>query len=69
LWNAAHPDVPLRCFLRIRREPVFRILRIDSQAGEITVTVEHGDAAKGKGIRRTFLLKRDDRWKLRAEVV
>ena len=26
LWNAGHPDVPLHCFLRMRREPVFRIL-------------------------------------------
>lgn len=69
LWNAAHPDVPLHCFLRIRREPVFRILSIDSKSGQITVTIEHGEAAKGKATRRTFLLKRDDRWKLRAEPV
>ena len=54
-------------FLRIRREPVFRILSIDSKSGEIAVTIEHGEAAKGRGTRRTFLLKRDDSWKLRAE--
>ncbi len=66
LWNAAHPDVPLHCFLRIRREPVFRVLNIDSKPGEITVFIEHGDAAKGKGTRRSFLLKRDGLWKLRA---
>ena len=24
LWNAGHPDVPLHCFFRLRREPVFR---------------------------------------------
>ena len=28
LWNASHPDVPLHCFLRMRREPVFRISSI-----------------------------------------
>jgi hypothetical protein len=67
LWNVAHPDVPLYCFLRIRREPVFRILSIDSKSGEIAVTIEHGEAAKGRGTRRSFLLKRDDSWKLRAE--
>jgi hypothetical protein len=68
LWNAAHPDVPLHCFLRIRREPVFRILSLESKAGEIRVLIEHGEAARGKGTRREFLLKRDDSWKLRVEL-
>ncbi|HEY1120314.1 MAG TPA: hypothetical protein VGE67_01885, partial [Haloferula sp.] len=26
LWNAGHADVPLHCFFRMRRDPVFRIL-------------------------------------------
>jgi len=69
LWNAAHPDVPLHCFLRPRREPVFRILNLDARSGEIRVLIEHGHAAKGKGTRRTFLMKRDDHWKLKAESV
>ncbi|MES2658920.1 MAG: hypothetical protein V4689_09895 [Verrucomicrobiota bacterium] len=69
LWNAGHPDVPLHCFLRIRREPVFRILSLESKAGEIRVLIEHGEAARGKGTKREFLLKRDDSWKLRAEAV
>jgi hypothetical protein len=69
LWNAAHPDVPLYCFLRIRREPVFRILRLDVQAGEVRVVIEHGQAAKGKGTRQSFLLKRDDQWKLKVDPV
>lgn len=67
LWNAAHADVPLHCFLRVRREPVFRILTLDSKAGEIQVAVEYGSAGKGQGTRRTFLLKRDDSWKLKAQ--
>lgn len=65
LWNAEHPDVPLHCFFRIRREPVFRILSVESRDGEIRVTTEHGEAAKGKGTRRSFLLRRDEAWKLR----
>ncbi len=69
LWNASHPDVPLHCFLRIRREPVFRILSIEARSGEFVVLVEHGLAAKGKAERKMFLLKRDERWKLRAMVV
>jgi hypothetical protein len=65
LWNASHPDIPLHCFLRIRREPVFRILSLESKAGEILVLTEFGEAARGKGTRRLFQLKRDGFWKLK----
>lgn len=65
LWNASHPDVPLHCFLRMRREPVFRILSIDTAGGEARVTIEYGEAARGKGTRRLFVLRRDPQWKLR----
>ena len=69
LWNAAHPDVPLHCFLRIRREPVFRILSLQALSGEIRLVIEHGQAARGKGTRRRFTLKRNDHWKLKIESV
>lgn len=69
LWNAAHPDVPLHCFLRIRRSPVFRILQLDLRSELVEVIVEHGDAGRGKGTRRMFVLKRDEHWHLRAEAV
>lgn len=69
LWNAAHPDVPLHCFLRIRREPVFRILEMTHKSEDIMVVIEYGQAGRGKGTRRRFLLKRDDVWRLRAEAV
>ena len=67
LWNAAHPDVPLHCFLRIRREPVFRILSMNRRSDDIELLVEHGEAGRGRGTRRMFVLKRDDQWRLRAE--
>jgi hypothetical protein len=67
LWNAAHPDVPLHCFLRIRRSPVFRILRLDLRPESIGVLVEYGEAGRGRGTRRMFILKRDGAWRLRAE--
>ncbi len=67
LWNAAHPDVPLHCFLRIRRTPVFRILHLDHRQDSIEIVVEHGHAGRGRGTRRRFRLARDDRWRLRAE--
>lgn len=65
LWNAAHPDVPLHCFLRMRREPVFRILAIRLHGEEISVEVEHGSSKRGQGSRRTFVLKRTEFWRLR----
>lgn len=68
LWNAAHPDVPLHCFLRIRRAPVFRILQFDHRSNSIDVLVEHGEAGRGRGTRQLFRLKRDDHWHLRAEI-
>jgi hypothetical protein len=64
LWNAAHPDVPLHCFLRIRREPVFRILTIRIKGETSEVLVEYGEAARGKATRRLFVLRRDDCWRL-----
>jgi hypothetical protein len=56
LWNAHHPDVPLFCFLRLRREPVFRVIRIASEAGAVTVTVEYGTADPRLITRETFVL-------------
>lgn len=42
LWNALHPDVPLHCFFRMRRQPVFQLLRIENRNGLIRVRVQHG---------------------------
>ena len=69
LWNAGHPDVPLHCFLRMRREPVFRILSVSANSGEFRVSVEYGNAAKGKATRQILQLKRDEQWKLKARVI
>lgn len=67
LWNAAHPDVPIHCFLRIRREPVFRLIDVRHRPEEIEVIVEHCQGARGKGTRRIFVLKRDGLWRLVVE--
>lgn len=70
LWNAAHPDVPLHCFLRMRRDPVFRILSLDSGPAGIRVCIEFGDLTNGRRAqRRHFILTRDSQWKLRAAAV
>jgi hypothetical protein len=68
LWNADHPDVPLHCFLRMRREPVFRILQLTQRDEVIELNVEHGEAKRGRGTRETFILRRDEHWRLRVVV-
>jgi hypothetical protein len=65
LWNASHPDVPLHCFLRIRREPVFRILRMVVRDEIVELIVEHGAAGRGRGTQQSFMLRRDNQWRLK----
>lgn len=59
LWNAGHRDVPLYCFFRLRREPVFRLIRIKMDPLAVTAVVEHGRAAKRHTTRQEFKLVRD----------
>lgn len=59
LWNADHMDVPLHCFLRSRRAPLFQVLKIVSAPFLLTVTVEHGGVKKGEATRELFTLERD----------
>lgn len=66
LWNATHPDVPLHCFVRIRKEPIFRVDAIETKEGMILVHVRYGSAAKNQATKRVFTLKRGADWKLRA---
>jgi len=65
LWNASHPDVPLHCFVRIRREPIFRVDLIEQKGESTFVEVRYGSAEKGKATRQRFTLKRGADWKLR----
>lgn len=69
LWNAAHPDVPLHCYLRIRREPVFRIVSLERRKDVFELVTEHGEAGKGRATRTCFILRRDKHWALKAEAV
>ena len=64
LWNASHPDVPLYCFLRMRRAPVFRIAALELKGEVANVRVEYGEAGKGRATTRDFRLKRDASWRL-----
>jgi hypothetical protein len=59
LWNADRPHLPLHCFLRTRREPVFRVLRVSSEPFLVLVTVEFGGAKRSEAVRERFSFERD----------
>lgn len=59
LWNADHTRLPLYCFLRSRREPIFRVLKISSAPFIMTIHVEYGSAIKGQATREKFIFGRD----------
>ncbi len=59
LWNADHPHLPLYCFLRSRREPVFRVLRVSTAPFTVAVSVEFGSARKSDAFRERFSFERD----------
>ena len=59
LWNAGHRDVPLHCFFRLRREPVFRIIKIEMQPLTVRVVLERGAASKRHTTREEYVLHRD----------
>ena len=65
LWNALHDDVPLHCFLRIRRAPVFRVVSIEQSGSWLVVVTEHGPLSKRLMERRKFMLQRNASRKLR----
>ena len=62
LWNAPHPDVPLHCFFRIRKEPVFQILSIEAIGDTVELHLEIHQSRN----RERVTLVRDDRWQLSA---
>lgn len=68
LWNASHPDVPLHCFIRMKREPVFRIVRFQSEGNTVDIHVEYGRTTSPAGLKvEAFRLTRDDQWNLRVQ--
>ncbi len=65
LWNASHEDVPLHCFMRMKRRPRFRIVVIATGAGgRVFCTTEH-DCEEAGRVRVQWKLSRDHAWRLR----
>ncbi len=59
LWNAQHPHMPLHCFIRTKREPVFRVVSLTVLGQATFVTVEHGQAGKNQAVREEFSFRRN----------
>lgn len=59
LWNASHRQMPLHCFVRMKVEPIFRVVKMEVTPMKVTVRVEYGESAKDKIIRETIVLHRD----------
>ncbi|MFT3992627.1 MAG: hypothetical protein QM680_14630 [Luteolibacter sp.] len=64
LWNASHPDLPLYSFLRMRREPVLRLVAMDESQGRMSVKVEFGPAKRGQTRSAVYHFVRDAHWNL-----
>ncbi|MEM9081921.1 MAG: hypothetical protein AAGC74_14650 [Verrucomicrobiota bacterium] len=58
-WNAGHRDVSMHCFFRFRREPVFRILKMEQSGARVKLEVEYGAKERKKATREAFTLYRD----------
>ena len=67
LWNADHLHVPLHCFFRSRREPVFRVVRLEVGPQWLAVTVEHGAAEAALTVREELRFRRNRRGDLQLE--
>lgn len=59
LWNVSHGDVPLHCFFRCTRAPIFRLRGLEVAAQRAVLEIEHGPEPV-QGVRVT--LQRDLQW-------
>lgn len=59
LWNALHQDVPLHCFIRMRHEPVFRIVKLQIKPQLARIAVEYGRAERHESTAEVISLRRN----------
>ncbi|TLD71047.1 hypothetical protein FEM03_09040 [Phragmitibacter flavus] len=60
LWNADRPLIPLYCFLRTRRDPIFRVIKIETAPFVVIAHIEYGNASSEKPTRERFSFDRDN---------
>lgn len=59
IWNAGHKLVPLYCFLRMKRAPVFRVITMEVLPSMVGIVVEYGRAKKSECTREEITLRRN----------
>jgi hypothetical protein len=59
LWDADRPEIPLHCFFRSSRAPIFRLLSIASASYIFTVRVEYGASDRSTTICEKITFTRD----------
>jgi hypothetical protein len=64
LWNAAHFHVPLHCFIRCKRAPIFRVKKMTSTAMSVTVWIEYNEQEGEEIFREKIHLMRTRKWQL-----
>lgn len=62
LWNASHTHIPLHCFLRTKRAPLFRVKKMNTSAVSATVWVEYNEDEGKQVVTEKFHLVRNRRW-------
>lgn len=67
LWNAGHWHVPLHCFIRSRKDPVFRIKELHVSGPRVILRIEHGSSQGRKVTREEVTLRRNRIGELVAE--
>lgn len=66
LWNVNHWDLPLHCFLRHKREPLFIIEEAFIRSSRAMLLVEHGSGQKANRIRERIHFERHWRGEMKA---
>ncbi len=59
LWNAGHSHVPLYCFLRMRHQPLFRVITMESSPTRVNIAVEYQFGTARHPVCEIFKLCRD----------
>ena len=61
LWNAAHTHVPLYCFFRLKRPPIFMIRLMRCLNTYVEVEVEYSNEEEQR-VREKMILERGRKW-------
>lgn len=59
IWNAGHKLLPLYCFFRTKRGPIFRIVNMEVLPQMVGVVVEYARSKKADCLREEITLRRN----------